>query len=181
MRVESKKRLPLTMRICREPWAPKPMESHSDVLPQHSCWKQPMPHKTLQLLDLSRESRPVAGKVAAFVCSLHLWLTSCGTLDKGLIFLCLSFYFWKMEMLICCRCLVPTLCDPTDCCPPGSFVHGILRQEYWTGLLFPSPGDHPHPGIELVSPALQADSLPLSHRGSPGDVNMPALWDCWED
>ena len=43
MRVESKKRLPLTMRFCRELWAPKPTENHSDILPRHACWKQPMP------------------------------------------------------------------------------------------------------------------------------------------
>ena len=36
-------------------------------------------------------------------------------------------------------------------------------QEYWSGLLFPSPEDLPDPGIEPASPALQADSLPLSH------------------
>ena len=34
------------------------------------------------------------------------------------------------------------------------------RQEYWSGLPFPSPGNLPHPGIELRSPALQVDSLP---------------------
>ena len=34
------------------------------------------------------------------------------------------------------------------------------RQEYWSGLLFPSPGDLPDPGIEPMSPALQADPLP---------------------
>ena len=34
------------------------------------------------------------------------------------------------------------------------------RQEYWSGLLFPSPGDLPDPGIEPSSPMLQADSLP---------------------
>ena len=33
------------------------------------------------------------------------------------------------------------------------------RQEYWSGLPFPSPGDLPNPGIEPVSPALQADAL----------------------
>ena len=33
------------------------------------------------------------------------------------------------------------------------------RQGYWSGLPFPSPGDLPNPGIEPVSPALQADSL----------------------
>ena len=36
----------------------------------------------------------------------------------------------------------------------------FFTQEYWSGLPFPSPGDLPDPGIELRSPALQADSLP---------------------
>ena len=37
---------------------------------------------------------------------------------------------------------------------------GFSRQEYWSGLPFPSPGDHPNPGIEPRSPAFHADSLP---------------------
>ena len=49
--------------------------------------------------------------------------------------------------------------------PPLSM--GFPRQEYWNGLLFPSPGDLPDPGIKPTSPALQADSLPLSHQGNP--------------
>ena len=53
-----------------------------------------------------------------------------------------------------------TLCDPMDCSSPVSSVHGILQQEYWNGLPFPSPGGLPDPGIEPRSPALQADSLP---------------------
>ena len=44
---------------------------------------------------------------------------------------------------------------------------GFPWQEYWSGLPFPSPGNLPNPGIELESSALQADSLPLSHQGSP--------------
>ena len=36
---------------------------------------------------------------------------------------------------------------------------GFPRQEYWSGLLFPSPGDLPNPGIKAGSPALQADAL----------------------
>ena len=40
------------------------------------------------------------------------------------------------------------------------------RQEYWTGLRFPSPGDLPDPGIEPRSPTLQAYALHLSHQGS---------------
>ena len=38
-----------------------------------------------------------------------------------------------------------TLWDPMDCSPPDSSVHGILQQEYWTGLPFSSPGDLPRP------------------------------------
>jgi len=57
-------------------------------------------------------------------------------------------------------------CDPVDCSPPGSSVHGISRQEYWSGLPFPSPGDLPNPGIKPTSPAWQVDSLPLSQLGS---------------
>ena len=46
-------------------------------------------------------------------------------------------------------------------------LHGIFsRQEYWSRLPFPPPGDLPDPGIEPVPPELQSDSLPLSHWGS---------------
>ena len=41
------------------------------------------------------------------------------------------------------------------------------RQEYWSGLSFPSPGDLPNPGIEPGSPALQADTLPSEPPGKP--------------
>ena len=41
------------------------------------------------------------------------------------------------------------------------------RQEYWSRLPFPSPGDLPNPGIEPGSPALQADSLPTELQGKP--------------
>ena len=42
----------------------------------------------------------------------------------------------------------------------------LSRQEHWSGLPLPSPGDLPQPRLEPVSPALQADSLPLNHQGS---------------
>jgi len=44
---------------------------------------------------------------------------------------------------------------------------GLSGQEYWSGLPFPSAGFLPDPGIKPVSSALQVDSLPLSHQGSP--------------
>ena len=44
---------------------------------------------------------------------------------------------------------------------------GFSRQEWWSGLPFPSLGDLPNPGIEPRSPTLQADSLPAEPQGSP--------------
>ena len=44
---------------------------------------------------------------------------------------------------------------------------GFSRQEYWSGLLFPSPEDLPDPGIEPRSPALWADALPSEPPGKP--------------
>ena len=44
---------------------------------------------------------------------------------------------------------------------------GFSRQEYWSGLPFPSPGDLPDPGIKPRSPALQADALPSEPPGKP--------------
>ena len=49
---------------------------------------------------------------------------------------------------------------------------GFSRQEYWSGLPFPSPGDLPNPGIEPGSPELQADALPSE---PPGKLNTAFL------
>ena len=49
----------------------------------------------------------------------------------------------------------PILCDPMDCSPPGSSVHGIFQ----AGIPCPSPGDLPNPGIEPGSLELQVDCL----------------------
>ena len=67
----------------------------------------------------------------------------------------------------------PTLCDPVDCSLPGSSAYqaplsmGFSRQEYWSGLPFPSPGDLPNPGLKPGSPALQADALTSEPPGKP--------------
>ena len=58
------------------------------------------------------------------------------------------------------------LCDPMDCSPSGSSVHGDSSGKN-AGLTFPSPGDLPDPGIEPRTSALQADSLPSKPLGKP--------------
>ena len=54
-----------------------------------------------------------------------------------------------------------------NCSLPGSSVHGISQQEYWSALSFPSPGALPNPEIEPGSPALQADSSLSEPWGTP--------------
>ena len=81
-----------------------------------------------------------------------LWVTDCGCMPLVLVFQSVQLFItpWTMARLA-----------------PLSF--GFSRQETWSGLPCPSPGDLPDPGIEnlsLAAPASQVDSLPLSHQGS---------------
>ena len=53
------------------------------------------------------------------------------------------------------------------------------RQEYWSGLAFPSPRDPPNPGIEPRSPTLQVDSLPVESAYNTGDTgSIPGSGRC---
>ena len=85
---------------------------------------------------------------------LYLWVTSEAHVRALVLF----------KVLVAQLCL--TLCHPMDCSPPDSSVLGFSRQEYWSGLPFLSPGDLSNPGMELRSPALQADSLLSELPGS---------------
>ena len=62
----------------------------------------------------------------------------------------------------------PTPCDPMDC--QALLSMGFSRQEYWSGVPFPTPGDLPDPGIEpasLGSPALAGGFFPTVPPGKP--------------
>ena len=91
----------------------------------------------------------------------------------------------KSENEVAHSCLI--LCDPMDIAyqPPSSME--FSRQEYWSGLPFPSPGDLPNPGIEPTSAALQADTLPSELPGKSWIIKKAErqridafeLW-CWK-
>ena len=73
-----------------------------------------------------------------------------------------------MKMLVSQWC--PILLDPMDCSSPGTVTPLSMefsRQEYWSGLPCPSPGDLPDLGIEPGSPSLQANSLMSESPGRP--------------
>ena len=57
---------------------------------------------------------------------------------------------------------------------------GFSRQECWSGLPFPSPGDLPHPGIKPGSPALWADALPSEPLGKPWTTMAALFLVFWE-
>ena len=57
--------------------------------------------------------------------------------------------------------LCPTLATPWTVARHAPLSMGFSRQEYWSGLPFPSPRDLPNPGIKPASPALAGDSLPF--------------------
>ena len=65
------------------------------------------------------------------------------------------------------------LYDPMDYSQLGSSVHGILRQEYWSGLPFPSSGDLPNPEIEPTSPALAGKFFTAEPPGKS--------WPSWQE
>ena len=56
---------------------------------------------------------------------------------------------------------------------------GFSRQEYWSGLPCPPPGDLPNPGIQPRSPGLQADSLPSETPGKPRKCFKTTLLQTW--
>ena len=61
----------------------------------------------------------------------------------------------------------PTLATPWTVAHQALLSMGFCRQEYWSVLLFPSPGDLPNSGVEPRSPVLQVDSLPAEPQGKP--------------
>ena len=68
-----------------------------------------------------------------------------------------------------------TLCNPMDYSPPGSSVQGFPRQEHWSGLPFPSPGDLPNPGMEPMPPVLAGGFFTTEPPGKPSFNYAPVL------
>ena len=87
---------------------------------------------------------------------------------------CLSLYRCKQRVNKLIKRKVTQLC-PTLCNPVDYGEVEFSRQEYWSGLPCPPPGDPPNPEIELRSPTLQADSLPAEPPGKPKNTGVGSL------
>ena len=83
---------------------------------------------------------------------IYVWMLN------SIIHICeFNTYFHMYHVLCSVTQLFPTLCDPMDCNPQGTSLHRLSRQEYWSGLPFPTSAHFPDPGIKpryLASPAL---------------------------
>ena len=87
----------------------------------------------------------------------------------------MSLFFNMLSAKSVQSCL--TLCDPMDCSPPGSSVHGIFQARILEWVAIPFSRDLPDPGIEPGSPALHTDSLPFE---PPGKLSVrEPQWEAW--
>ena len=68
-----------------------------------------------------------------------------------------------------------TLCDPWTVAHQAPLSMGFPRQEYWSGLPFPSPGDLPDLGMEPRFPTLQTDTLTSAPPGKPLNTRIQSL------
>ena len=124
---------------------------------------------TFLFSQLSRDSEPLIDLLPPFPIFLankkmrnKIWNSSRVALDL---------LKWKCQLLSCVW-----LCHPTDCSCQAPPSMEFSRQEYWSGLPFPSPGDLPNPGMESGSPELWADSLTSE---PPGKLKVPVNEKQW--
>ena len=84
---------------------------------------------------------------------------------------------WKLKVKVKAKLLsrVQLFATPWTVAHQASPSMGFSRQEYWSGLPFPSPGDLPDPGIQPGSPALGADALTSEAPGKPGCLPLSFL------
>ena len=118
--------------------------------------------------------------------SLQLYRLSLSRMDliiftKHYIFVFIS----KWCVCVCvCVCLTtqscPTHCEPMDCSPPGSSVHGIFQAKLLEWVAIPVSQDLPNPGFEPRCPTVQVDSLPSETPRKPSkwhtNKNLRFYW-----
>ena len=128
----------------------------------HTQWRERQP-KSWALKSMAAQGNPWRA-----VKNTDVWIFTTPVARLGSAY---TLTFLKRLPRCCCLLtkMCATLCNPMDYALPGSSVHGMSRQEYWSGLPFPSPGDLPDPGIGSDPCFLhwQVNSLPTEPPGKP--------------
>ena len=126
-----------------------------------------------------QEIFPTQGSNPHLLCPLHwqagsLLLVPPGKpLKKNIyMYVCVCVCVHTHGHVLSCFSCVDSLTPRTAACQ-ALWSMEFFRQEYWSGLPLPPPGDLLDPGIEPRASELQANSLPLSHQGSP----VTSSWD----
>ena len=86
------------------------------------------------------------------------------------------FSIMKVKVKVKSLSRVQLFATPWTVAYQASLSIGFSRQQCWSGLPFPSPGDLPDPGLEPGSPTLQADTLPSESPGKPVLYNKTLLF-----
>ena len=181
-----------------------PGGGHGNPL-QYSCLENPMDRGAWQATDhevpksqtqLTKHTTEWLSTAQEYLCKGHLskfwpWLGLPSVLNppaasqfppiwpKALLFGCTP---WQGILVPVCVCGSHSVLS--DSVTPWTVAHqaplsmGFSRQEYWSGLPFPSPGDLPYPGIEPSSPALQIPHC-LSHQGSCKGILVYTKYVSW--
>ena len=103
-------------------------------------------------------------RYALSIPNLLMVILFCFTVKKKKKNILLNCFSASVEMIkekVLVTQLCPTLCDPMDCSPPGSTVHGIFQARIMEWVTIPFSGGSSPPGIKPMFPILQADSLPF--------------------
>ena len=152
------------------PWNKTHLRERPEVLPSPlwtqqagycSCWqKQSIKQRVGNIAEMTRRSSWVH-----WICKWRMQWSENSKIQRKP---------WNMGEVVMFLCVCSVVSDslrphglqPTRLLCPWDSV-GFSRQEYWSGLPFPSPGDLPNPGIKPRSPALQTDALPSEPPGKP--------------
>ena len=95
---------------------------------------------------------------------IHMWLSAwASSRITWKLMLLVPWSWFESESEVAQSC--PTLCDPWTVVHQTPLSMGFSRQEYWSGLPFPSAGDLPNPGIKPRSPTMQTDALTSAPPG----------------
>ena len=99
-----------------------------------------------------------------------IWSKTCMVFGSFICWQLFNLYSLSKHLYLLLLSYVQLFLAPWNAACQAPLSMRFPRQEYWSGLSFPSPGDLPNPGIEptsTVSPALQAGSLPVEPPGKP--------------
>ena len=132
------------------------------------------PHPLMAVLSVGPTISPTVSARKPWFRELNNFLKITQLLKKGLL-LCLAWFSFPTTL----NALYESLSHVQRFATPRTEAHqaplsmGFSRQEYWSELPFPSPGDLPDPEIEPRSPALQADSLLSEPPRKPHSMLYP--------